>query len=93
MINQDQLLSAVRSILAAVGGWAIGKGYITQDQLTLIGGVLASLIPLVWGIAMHTQSATVNAAANQPGVKTIVLTSSSAADAHPSDKVVGPSGK
>ncbi len=72
MINQDQLLSTLRSILAIVGGWAVGRGYITNDQLVLAGGALASLVPLVWGIAVHTHKATVAAAQAVPSAQVLV---------------------
>lgn len=81
MINQDQLLSTLRSILAIVGGWAVGRGYITNDQLVLIGGALTALVPVVWGIAVHTTSATIKAGAAADGVEKIVLKTQTQADA------------
>ncbi len=89
MINQEQLLSVLRSVLAVVGGWAVGRGYVTADQLTLVGGLLASLVPLVWGIVVHTPANTVKAAAATPGVTKIVMDSQASADAIAPKDAVG----
>lgn len=72
MINQDQFLSMLRSILAVVGGWAVSRGYVTADQVVLVGGLLASLVPLAWGIAVHTNKAKVAAAQAVPAAQVAV---------------------
>lgn len=64
--NQDQILSLVRSIAAVLGGYAIGRGWINSEQLTLIGGIFASLVPLIWGMMVHTDSAKVAAVVAMP---------------------------
>jgi hypothetical protein len=58
-MNQDQILGAVRSILAVVGGWAVGHGYVSGDQLTLISGAVAAIVPLVWSFLAHSKNAQV----------------------------------
>jgi len=71
-MNQDQVLGATRAILAAVGGWAVGQGYITADQLTLIGGAVAALISLGWSLTAHTDKAKVAAAQAVPAAQVLV---------------------
>lgn len=46
----SMILSGSRTLLAAVGGWFIGKGYITADNWAQIGGVVAAIIPLAFGL-------------------------------------------
>lgn len=54
----DQTPSAVPSYVASilrtvggiVGGWLIGKGYITAEQAPEIGGGLLAVVVAVWGI-------------------------------------------
>ena len=61
-MNQDQLMGAVRTIMSAIGGYVMGRGWLTSDQVTLIGGVATALIPLLWSYASHTDRAKVAAA-------------------------------
>lgn len=42
--------TVVRSVAATIGGWAIGKGYITAEQAPEIGGALLVLATVVWGL-------------------------------------------
>jgi hypothetical protein len=40
----------VRAGAATVGGWLIGKGYITADQAPEIAGGVMALAVVVWGL-------------------------------------------
>ncbi len=62
--NQDQILSAVRSIVIALTSFAVGKGWITED---LAGNIALLVIPLglaIWGIIDKTKASTVAKAAD-----------------------------
>lgn len=72
MFNQDQVMGAVRAVLSAIGGYAVGRGAITTDQLTLIGGVMTSLVPLIWSLFAHTDKAKVAAAQAVPAATVTV---------------------
>ena len=76
MLNMDQALSAVRWIVATGGGYAVGRGWITTDQITLIGGAAAALVPLVWSSFAHTDSAKLAAVTAMPDVRKVVVNSS-----------------
>lgn len=52
--NQAQFLSAVRWIISVGGGYALGHGWINNQQLVDIGGVAAALVPLIWSMAVHS---------------------------------------
>lgn len=72
-MNQDQILSLVRQIVALGGGIAIGRGWLTADQLTLITGIVTALVPLVWGVYAHTNSSKMASVESMPDVKNIVI--------------------
>lgn len=73
-MNQDQVLSAVRWLLTGVGGYAVGRGWITTDQLTYIGGAAVAIVPLVWSFFVHTDGAKIAAVTAMPEVKQVVVT-------------------
>jgi hypothetical protein len=72
-MNQEQFLGVVRNLGALACGIAIGHGWITADQGTLIGGIVVALAPLVWTLLAHTNLAKLAAAAAVPEVKAIVV--------------------
>ncbi len=45
----DQAWAALRQILLALGGWAIGRGYLKEDTALAIGTILMIGIPFVYG--------------------------------------------
>lgn len=81
--NQQQIMSAVRMAIAAFGGLAVGKGWVTKDQLVLLGsdasmtiilqivGVLSAVAAGVWGQFAHKQANQVAAVAKMPEVAQI----------------------
>lgn len=56
-MNMDQVLSAVRWVITSGGGYAVGRGWITADQVTLIAGIGAAVVPLVWSFFVHKKAA------------------------------------
>jgi hypothetical protein len=48
--TKQAILSALRSILIALGAWGTGKGLIDDDTVNSIVGSLMVIIPLVWGV-------------------------------------------
>ena len=76
-MNTEQVKSAVRWLIATFGPFLIAHGYASSATLELVGGVLVSLAPLIWGMFTHTQTnavAVVDTLAKQPdsGVKAVV---------------------
>lgn len=76
IVNQDQALGAARGLISFGGGYAVGHGWITADQVTLFSGIAAAVIPLVWTYFAHTDAAKVKAAA-VPGVEIVVQSNAS----------------
>jgi hypothetical protein len=86
-MNQEQLKSGVRWIIATFGGviagWFAAKGWFTIDQVTSVlnspttVSVIVSIASLIWGLLTHTQTnavAVVDTIAKQPDspVKAVV---------------------
>ena len=71
-MSWDQVLGILRAVLSAVGGWAVGKGYIDDATATSLGGAVVVIASSAWSVWANTQSAkikSVNAADN--GVKVV----------------------
>ena len=91
MINQQQALDFGTKIVAMIGGFAVGKGWITSDQVVLFSGLAAAIIPLVYSFLANTQKQQIKTVEAMPGV-TKILTNAQAtptleamaqSDAHP----------
>ena len=70
-LTQDQILSFVRWLISFGGGYAVGHGWITNDQVVLILGAAGPIVALVWSFIAHSQNAQVKAVENMPGVTKI----------------------
>lgn len=49
-MTAEQIAGVIRAIVAAVGGYFVGKGVIDADTVTTIGGSLATLATAVWSV-------------------------------------------
>lgn len=47
-MNSDQIYGLIRTILAAIGGLAVGKGWIDSATVTTVAGALATVIVAFW---------------------------------------------
>ncbi len=72
-MNQDQLIGLLRNAVSVGGGYAIGRGWLNGEQVTLLGGAIGTVVPLVWTYFAHTDAAKLSAAAAIPDVKKIVV--------------------
>lgn len=59
-MNSDQVGGIVRAILAAVGGYFVGKGLVDAATMTTVTGGLATAIAGIWSV--YTNRAAVVAA-------------------------------
>ena len=46
----DQVWGIVRTILAAIGGWVVAKGYVSNELLTAILGGVGTIFVAVWSV-------------------------------------------
>lgn len=86
-MNSDQMLSALRTLIAVLSGVAIGHGWLTADQAATLGanvlaivGALATLVPLLWGLKSHSDASKIAAVAAMPEVAKIVPSATAARD-------------
>lgn len=49
-MNGDQIGGIVRAIVAAIGGYFVGKGVIDGSTVATIAGAVATLATAVWSI-------------------------------------------
>jgi hypothetical protein len=49
-MTAEQIWGIVRTILAAIGGWAVAKGYIDNETLMAILGALGTIFVAVWSV-------------------------------------------
>jgi len=87
-VNMDQVLSAVRTIVGLLSGYAIGRGLIDAEQATLIAGLAAAIVPFAWGMYAHSKQQKLASVAAMPNVEKVVTTDQKTADAAPSAKVI-----
>lgn len=46
----EQVWGVVRTILAAVGGWAVAKGYVSNELLTAVLGGVGTIFIAAWSV-------------------------------------------
>lgn len=63
-MNTDQITGVLRALITAAAGWAVGKGYITNDIAAnlVLGGTTIGVA--VWSAAVHSPAATIAAVNN-----------------------------
>ena len=57
-MSGEQVWGIVRTVLAAAGGWAVGKGYIDNDFLTAILGGGGTIFIAVWSVISKKKTET-----------------------------------
>lgn len=87
-MNQDQITSALRQILALGTTYAIAKGWISNDQAIQLTAALIPLALFAWSFWAKRSSATIAKVAAMDDVKQVVMKTAEAAAAQPSTKVV-----
>ena len=61
-MNQDTIWQIIRYGLISAGGFFVGKGYISSENLTAIVGALGSLFAVGWGLYVKFNTKAVPAA-------------------------------
>ena len=49
-MTSDQVAGIVRAIIAAVGGYLVGKGITDAATVTAVGGAVATIVAAVWSV-------------------------------------------
>ena len=65
--NTDQVLSLVRAALVIVGTILTTKGVVSVADWTTYTGAILMIVPPIWGLFAHTNSAQIATVAAMPG--------------------------
>lgn len=49
-MTADQVAGVVRALVAAIGGYLVGKGIVDADTVSAVGGGLATVATAVWSV-------------------------------------------
>lgn len=49
-MNKNELYGVVRTLFAAAGGVAVGKGWVDSETAVAVAGALATLVVAVWSV-------------------------------------------
>ena len=49
-MNKNEIYGVVRTILAAVGGVFVGKGYIDSETAVAVAGAIATITAAAWSV-------------------------------------------
>jgi hypothetical protein len=55
-MDGEQIWGIVRTVLAAVGGWAVAKGYVSNELLTAVLGGVGTIFVGVWSVVAKKQT-------------------------------------
>jgi hypothetical protein len=58
-MNQQQVLSVTRDIMQAIGTLLAAYGVVNSGVWETISGVVVMVIPVAWGLWVHTQASTI----------------------------------
>lgn len=71
----DTIWQIIRYLLIAAGSFAVGKGWVTNDQVTAIVGAIGSVFTVGWGLYIKWNTVPVKAevadAKNVPTVSSV----------------------
>ena len=57
MITSEEFGGVVRAVVAGVGGFLVGKGYIDAETAALIGGAVVTIGVAIWSIVIKRKAA------------------------------------
>ncbi len=57
MMTKTELHGVVRTILAAIGGIAVGKGWVDSETAVSLAGALATVAVAVWSVKSKRSAA------------------------------------
>jgi hypothetical protein len=49
-MNAEQIAGIVRAVVAAIGGYLVGKGFADAETVAAVGGALATLAVAAWSV-------------------------------------------
>jgi O-antigen/teichoic acid export membrane protein len=49
-MTAEQIAGIVRAVVAAVGGYLVGKGFADAETVAAVGGALATIAVAIWSV-------------------------------------------
>ncbi|MGA0889296.1 MAG: hypothetical protein ACO3S0_15360 [bacterium] len=49
-MTAEQIAGVVRAVIAAVGGYFVGKGVLDGESVAAIGGAAATIVTAIWSV-------------------------------------------
>ena len=49
-MKNEHILGIIRHTLSAIGGFAMYKGYLTEEEAASLTGIILTIIPILWSI-------------------------------------------
>jgi len=49
-MNAEQIAGVVRAVIAAIGGYFVGRGVVDADTVTAVGGAAATIATAIWSV-------------------------------------------
>jgi hypothetical protein len=77
--NTDQAGSSIRWIVTTIGSSLAARGYVSDSEWELYGGLLAALLMLLWGLFANRDAGLIQSAEAVPAVQQIVVEPEAAA--------------
>lgn len=71
-MDSSQLLSLARNMLAFAGGIVTSKGWVDEETMTTISGVVMTIVPVAWGMWSRRPAGMIASVAALPSVHKIV---------------------
>ncbi len=94
-VTKDQIIAMAVKVIGILGGIAVGRGWLTGEQLTTLSDLIPQVItvaaiagPLVYSIWANTRKKQISQVAAMPEVAKVVVSTPEVAAAQPSPKVV-----
>jgi hypothetical protein len=56
-MTAEQVAGIVRALVAAVGGYLVGRGFVDGETVSAVGGALATLITAIWSVTSKKDKA------------------------------------
>ena len=48
-VTKVQVSAAARQLALLVGGWAVGRGYLDDETVSMLATAAVIIVPLIWG--------------------------------------------
>lgn len=49
-MNAEQVAGVVRAVIAAIGGYFVGRGIVDQSTVSSVAGAAATIVTAVWSV-------------------------------------------